>query len=155
MNDLTPLAALLAQAERQRDLALADQTKAQMASLSAQAQTDQLLNYRREYEQRWSAHFCREGQIELVRCYQGFMERLTLAVEGQARVTLQSHVRLDDLRTIVQGHELRIGALRKLMERRRAELLRDAQRDEQRGNDELAARIVWGRRNAAGRAEAS
>ena len=61
------------QAERQRDEALAEQLKAETAQRAAQAQAEQLVAYRREYEQRWSAEFCREGKIELVRCYQGFM----------------------------------------------------------------------------------
>ena len=89
MTPLQPLIALLAQTERQRDLALADQAKAQAASEAAQTQADQLLAYRREYEVRWRAQFCQEGRIELVRCYQGFVERLTQAVDQQARAALE------------------------------------------------------------------
>ena len=44
MTSPQPLIALLALTERQRDLALADQVKAQGASDAAQAQADQLLD---------------------------------------------------------------------------------------------------------------
>ena len=89
-DDLQPLALLLAQAERQRYDALAEQLKAETARRAAEAQAEQLVAYRREYEQRWSAQFCREGKIELVRCYQGFVQRLTQAVEQQQRVAATS-----------------------------------------------------------------
>ncbi len=152
MTNLQPLTALLAQAERQRDLALADQIKAQVASAAAQDQAEQLLTYRREYEQRWSAQFCREGRIELVRCYQGFIERLTQAVDAQIRVARQSSAQLERATATVREHELQVAAVKKLVERRLAEGRRDAQRHEQKQNDELAARVAWTRRTDAGRA---
>ncbi len=129
MTPLQPLIALLAQTERQRDLALADQAKAQAASEAAQAQADQLLAYRRDYEERWRAQFCQEGRIELVRCYQGFVERLTQAVDQQARAA--AHARRcssSARRTIVREHELRCAAVRKLVEQRLADSRRDGER---------------------------
>jgi len=90
MTPLQPLAALLAQSERERDMALADMQRAQLASDAADAQAQQLLEYRRDYEKRWGAQFAREGKIELVRCYQSFIERLTQAVDQQARVAEHS-----------------------------------------------------------------
>ncbi|MGZ5251903.1 MAG: flagellar FliJ family protein, partial [Caldimonas sp.] len=85
-DDLNSLRLLLAQAEAQRAEALAEQIKLEAAQRAAAAQAEQLVTYRREYEQRWSAEFCREGKIELVRCYQGFIERLSQAVEQQERI---------------------------------------------------------------------
>jgi flagellar FliJ protein len=85
-DDLQALRFLLAQAERQRDDALGAQMKAEAAERAAVDQAEQLVVYRRQYEQRWSAEFCRDGKIELVRCYQGFMERLSQAVDQQARI---------------------------------------------------------------------
>ena len=85
-DDLRSLRLLLAQAERQRDEALAEQLKLDAAWRASAAQAEQLVLYRREYEQRWSTEFCREGKIELVRCYQGFIERLSQAVEQQERI---------------------------------------------------------------------
>ena len=154
MTHLQPLNALLAQTERQRDLALADLIKAQAVHDGAQAQAEQLLTYRREYEQRWSAQFCREGRIELVRCYQGFMDRLTQAVDQQVRIARQAAAHLERATAAVREHETRLAAVSKLFERRVAEGRRQAERHEQKQNDELAARIAWANGAAAGRASA-
>lgn len=151
MTNLQPLTALLAQAERQRDLALADQLKARIAHDAAQAQAEQLQTYRREYEQRWSAQFCREGHIELVRCYQGFMERLTQAVDAQVRATRHAVAALERADATVRARELQVAAVSKLVARRIAEGRLDAQRHDQKQNDELAARVAWSRRTQAGR----
>ena len=148
MTPLQPLIALLAQTERQRDLALADQAKAQGASESAQAQADQLLNYRREYEVRWRAQFCQEGRIELVRCYQGFVERLTQAVDQQARNAEVAKTQLERATAIVREHELKLAAVRKVVEQRLADSRRAGERIDQKQTDELAARVAWGRRAA-------
>jgi flagellar FliJ protein len=148
MTTLQPLTALLAQSERQRDLALADQLKARTAHAAAEAQAAQLLAYRKEYEQRWSAEFCREGKIELVRCYQGFMERLTQAVDAQLRSAGQAAAQLERASAAVREREVQCASVRKLVERRIAEGRLQAERHEQKHHDELAARIAWGRRNA-------
>jgi flagellar FliJ protein len=144
MNDeLQPLALLLAQAERQRYDALAEQLKAETAKRAAEVQAEQLVTYRREYEQRWSAEFCREGKIELVRCYQGFIERLNQAVEQQERIAGHAAAQAERAAAIVRGHDLRATALKKLVERRVKEGDRLASGREQRQNDEHASRAAW------------
>ena len=148
MTPLQPLIALLAQTERQRDLALADQVKAQSTSEAAQVQADQLLDYRREYERRWRAQFCEEGRIELVRCYQGFIERLTQAVDQQARNAQVAKAQLERATAIVREHELKLAAVRKVVEQRLAESRRAGERVDQKQTDELAARVAWSRRAA-------
>jgi flagellar FliJ protein len=153
MNNLQPLTALLAQAERQRDLAIADRSKAPAAADAAQAQADQLIGYRREYEQRWSAEFCREGRIEMVRCYQGFMDRLTQAVDSQAHAARRSLDEFERMQLHVRELEVQCAAVRKLLERRVAEARSSADRADQKQHDELAARMAWARRDQ-GRASA-
>lgn len=148
-DDLQPLRFLLAQAERQRDEALAAQMKAEAAERAAVGQAEQLLVYRRDYEQRWSAEFCRDGKIELVRCYQGFMERLSQAVDQQARIAAQAVLQAERSTAVVQGHEMRTAALRKLIERRSGEGIRLGEQREQRQADDQAARAAWARMNAA------
>ena len=86
MNPLQPLLALMAQTERERDEAWARAQQAAQAQQAADTQVEQLLSYRREYEQRWSTQFRSEGAIELVHCYRGFMDRLTQALEQQQRI---------------------------------------------------------------------
>jgi flagellar FliJ protein len=148
-DDLHSLNVLLAQAERQRDEALAEQLKLEAARRAAETQAEQLVIYRREYEQRWSAEFCREGKIELVRCYQGFMLRLTQAVEQQQRLAQHSATQVERAVAIVRGHDVRAAALKKLLERRLQEGHHVAVRLEQKQSDEHAARVAWLRYAAA------
>jgi flagellar protein FliJ len=150
-DDLQPLALLLAQAERQRADALAEQLKAETAQRAAEAQAEQLVAYRGEYERRWSAEFCREGKIELVRCYQGFIHRLTQAVEQQRRVAANATAQAERAEAIVRGHELRAAGLKKLVERRLRESERAATLIEQKESDDRAVRAAWSRLTAPGR----
>lgn len=147
---LQPLRLLLAQAERQRDEALADQARAESLRRSAVAKADDLVTYRREYEQRWSAQFCREGRIELVRCYQGFMERLSQAVDQQARVAAQAAMQVEQISVLVRSHDMRAAGLKKLIGRRLQEAARHAERGEQAQSDERAARATWTQMNQGG-----
>ena len=149
MNDLNPLAALLAQSERQRDLALADQLKAKNDSDNAASQVLQLRDYRRDYEQRWSAQFCKEGQIQLVLCYQGFMTRLNEAIEQQTLAAELASVRHEQAVVTVRGHELQLASVRRLIERRLVERRGEVDRSDQKQTDELASRMAWSRLAAA------
>jgi flagellar FliJ protein len=144
-DDLRSLRLLLAQAESQRDAALAEQFKLEAACRDAAAQAEQLVLYRREYEARWRAEFCREGKIELVRCYQGFIERLSQAVEQQERVAGHAAAQVERAAAIMRGHDVRAAALKKLVERRLKEGERVAAGSEQRLNDEQASRAAWAR----------
>jgi len=150
MTDLQPLTILLGQHERQRDAALAEHQRAVIASDAARAQAEQLHTYRREYEERWSAQFRREGQIELVRCYQSFMERLTQAVDQQARAAEHAAAQVDRLMTVLREAELRCAAVRKLIERRTHEQRVDAERRDQKLTDEQASRAAWNRLGGGG-----
>jgi flagellar FliJ protein len=151
-EDLQPLAFLLSQAERQRYDALAEQLKAETARRAAQAQAEQLIAYRREYEQRWSAEFCREGKIELVRCYQGFVHRLTQAVEQQERAAAHAALQVEHAEAVLRGVELRVAGLKKLIERRLRQSEANDARLEQKESDDRAVRASWNRLTAPDRA---
>lgn len=150
MNPLEPLMALLAQAERERDQAWAEAQRTALAHQTAAAQADQLLTYRREYEERWSRQFRSEGRIELVRCYQGFIERLTQAVQQQQQIAAQAAAHCERQRVHLAEHEVRVASVRKLIERRRQELRLSADRIEQKQTDEFGSRIAWSHANALG-----
>ena len=150
MNDLQPLTVLLGHNERQRDAALAAHQRAQAASADAAAQAVQLLGYRRDYEQRWGAQFCREGKIELVHCYQSFMERLTRAIDHQTRLAEQAALQLERALTTLRESELRCASVRKLIDRRLQEHRLAADRREQKQSDEHASRAAWNRLGATG-----
>jgi flagellar FliJ protein len=148
-DDLQSLRLLLAQAEAQRDEARAEQMKLDAARRASMLQAEQLVAYRREYEQRWSAEFCREGKIELVRCYQGFIVRLTQAVEQQGRIAVNAAAQAEHAAAIVRGHDVRAAALKKLVERRVQDSRRAAAGLEQKQSDEHATRAAWVRFAAA------
>jgi flagellar FliJ protein len=143
MNPLQPLMALLAQTERERDEAWAQTQHAAQAQQTAAAQAEQLLTYRREYEQRWSTQFRTEGRIELVHCYQGFMARLTQAVDQQRRIAEHAAAQLESARVALCEHEVRVASVRKLIERRSQELRLSAERIEQKQTDEFGSRTAW------------
>jgi len=145
MPALQPLKALLERTESERDAALAEHRRARAANETAQAQAEQLLAYRREYEQRWGERFSREGKIELVRCYQGFMERLTQAVEAQARAAQHAVRQLEASQARLLEHEMRVASVRKLIERRIHEAQQQAARREQKRHDEASSRHAWQR----------
>ena len=145
MTDLQPLTLLLGQRERQRDAALAEHQRAVLASEAAAAQAAQLLTYRREYEQRWGEQFKREGQIELVRCYQSFTERLTQAVEQQTLMADLATKRVEAALLALRESELRCASVRKLIERRTVEHRLSAERRDQKQTDEQASRAAWNR----------
>ncbi len=145
MTDVQTLTVLLGQNERQRDAAIAEHQRAQGAADAARDQAEQLRAYRREYEQRWSAQFRREGKIELVHCYQSFMQRLTQAVEQQSRVAEHAAQQVEHALSALRDTELRCASVRKLIERRVAELRIAEERRDQKQTDEAATRAAWNR----------
>lgn len=158
MSPLQPLMILLGQAERERDDLAAACQRATAAQQTAATQAEQLLTYRREYEQRWAHQFRTDGRMELVNCYRGFMERLTVAVEQQRRVAAQAETELALARSALRDGEVRVASVRKLIERRVAEAHTAAQRREQKNCDEFASRASWNQQqqpHAAGLAGAT
>ena len=150
MPDLHALTVLLAQNLRQRDAAIAEHLRAQAASRAAAAQAEQLRTYRHEYAQRWRTQFAVKGQIEVVHCYQIFMDRLTQAVEHQTRIEANAAQQVTHALAALTAAELRCASVRKLIERRTLEHRLAAERREQKHSDEFAARAAWNRRSANG-----
>lgn len=144
MNPMQPLFALLTQTEHERDQAWAEAQAAAQAHQTAAAQVEQLLVYRREYENRWSNQFRTEGRIELVHCYRGFMDRLTQALEQQQTVAAYAQTQMESTRAKLAEQEMRVASVRKLIERRQQELRLLGDRQEQKQTDEFGSRMTWG-----------
>lgn len=149
MNDTQPLMALLSHAERERDEALAHRQRMREALDAARTQAEQLLAYRRDYEQRWAERFAQAGQVQLLHSYHGFVTRLTQAIEHQDRVVVQAERQLERAAETLQQQELRVASVLKLIERRIAEIEKTSAQREQRALDELASRAAWNRLAAA------
>lgn len=150
MTPMQPLLSLLAHTERERNDAMAEAKRIEFEHRQALRQAEQLLAYRRDYELRWSGHFSQSGGIDIVQCYQGFVARLGQAIDAQERVTQLAAQRLERAQAAWQEQEMRVAAVRKLIERRTRESRGIADRLEQKQLDEHAARLLWGRAAGAG-----
>jgi flagellar FliJ protein len=139
---MNALLTLLRQAEEERDRCAAAWSVASNNHTAIEAQYEQLLAYRREYEMRWIHQFSEQGQMELVRSYHGFMVRLTQAVEHQLGTVQSAASRAQQARAQLLSHEMRVASVRKLIERRQHLARADAGRRGQKFNDEMAARVV-------------
>jgi flagellar FliJ protein len=144
-----PLNVLLEQAERERDDALARQQRAEAALRGAEQQAGQLTAYRGECERRWGERLRGGTTPTLMHCHLGFMARLQSAVELQDDVVRRGRAELERCRQHTLAQELRVAAVRKLIERREAALARQAQRSEQKMFDEIATRAAWNRLSGA------
>ena len=141
------LLTLLEQAERARDEGQAALQQAEQSARDLQEQAQQLTQYHSEYDARNPARNGRAAPIELLRCHLGFMQRLQ---QAQAQQQAQLHAAQQRVTQRIQalvGLEMRVAAIRKLLERREKEQRTVKQRQEQRGNDEASQQRAWSRRH--------
>lgn len=138
---------LLERAEAERDDALAKLQELQRQAEAAQAQAQQLGQYRSDYQQRWTQQFARQTTIDIVGHYQNFGQRLDQAIAQQGAVSQFAQQRVERAREALRDLELRVASVRKLIERRQGELRRSAQRREQKATDEQAARAALAQMN--------
>ena len=129
-----------AEAERNRALAALNQTRTRCEAARAQAQ--QLDAYRADYQQRWAVQFARGAALEIVRCYQGFSERLETAIAQQGHAVVQAQAAQARAGDMLTAHELRVASVRKLIERRAQAQRQMAAQREQKADDEQAMRMA-------------
>ena len=140
MTAIQPLLLVLDAAEKARDEALSMLEGGQRQYDAARQQAQSLNDWRRDYQQRWQKQFQQVGGMEIMRCYQDFMGRLTDAQAEQDRRVEQARERLDRLRLELIDREKRVAAVSQLIDRRLLEQRRKEQRQEQKATDEIAAR---------------
>lgn len=134
------LATMLELAEADRDQALARVVQADERARRAQQQDDTLLAYRDDYRRRAPGQGGQSASIELLRCHQGFMERLDMAITQQRAERERLAAEVADQRQQLLAQEQRVAAVRKLMERRTLDQSRVMARQDQRHADENAQR---------------
>lgn len=140
VDSIALLQTLLERAESERNNALAVLRQAEAVHAQAQAQAQHLHTYRQEFDQRWTLRFQQAGARELLDCRHNFGERLGQAISGQQQAVDSHDKRMRLAREALLAREQRVAAVRKLIERRAAELGRLAERRDQRANDETAQR---------------
>ena len=142
MSGLESLLLVLGAAQKERDAALSALEAARQAHEAARQQAQSLHDWRRDYQQRWQGQFQQSGGVEIVRCYQDFMNRLGDAVSEQDRRVGNTEQQLARARALLIERERRVAAVAQLIERREAERLQKQARQEQKATDEMAARSV-------------
>lgn len=140
MSNLSPLLLVLEAAEKARDAAVADMEGARKAYDAARQQSQSLVDWRREYQNKWQSQFRQTGGMEIMRCYQDFMQRLGEAVSDQDIRVEQARAYMERCREQLIERERKVAAVVQLMERRHAELQLAHNRREQKATDEVAAR---------------
>ncbi len=143
-STLSPLLLVLEAAEKARDAAVADLERARKAYEAARQQSQALIDWRREYQERWQSQFRQTGGMEIMRCYQDFMQRLGEAVSDQDKRVEQAHVYMARCREQLIERERKVAAVTQLLERRQAELQIAQNRRDQKATDEMAARAGRG-----------
>jgi flagellar FliJ protein len=131
---------LLEHVERQRDAVAAQAQRAARAVEAAQQQSRQLNDYRGQYEQRWHAQFRQQGTAEILDCYQGFTARLGQAIGQQEQVVVNARAQSARMDGLLRQHEIKLASIRKLIERRVAEVQIATNKREQKQTDEAATR---------------
>ena len=141
-TSLQTLSILLERAQAERDEALKAWQEMQLRAAQARQQAEQLTSYRSEYQQRWTQQFSRQGTMDIVGCYQNFGGKLDQAIDSQSALTQHADVRVERARALMAEKEMRLAAIGKLIERRRLEMGRAANRQEQKQSDEQSARTA-------------
>ena len=139
MSTLNALTVAVEVASRKRDEARRLLQDAQGAQQAAQDQLNQLQGYARETEGRWGMRADAAVQPEVMFHHYQFMDRLGHAVGLQTGVVSDHASRVQDATRTLLEAELRLASLRKVLERRRAEVALQQQRREQKQTDERAA----------------
>ncbi|MFT7723368.1 MAG: flagellar export protein FliJ [Roseateles sp.] len=134
------LTLLLQRAEDERDAAAQLLHGARAQADAARTQHGQLTGYRQDYQQRWTQTFTQTATMDIVGCYRSFGQRLDQAIDAQGRAADHADQRQARARDALREAELRVTALRQLIQRRQAEADKITQRREQRASDEFAAR---------------
>lgn len=141
MSSLNGLQVAIDLATRQRDDA--GQALAQVVRRFEQAclQRDQLRSYAADTASRWSVAAQANAQPQIVSHYYQFMERLEQTIEMQQGALDAVQRQREAARQVLLEAEVRMAGLKRLLDKRRAEMARLQQQREQRQSDEWAAQM--------------
>ena len=140
MSATQSLLIVLEAAEKARDEAVAVHEARRKTYEAARQQAQSLTDWRRDYQNRWQAQFRQSGGMEIVRCYQDFMQRLGDTVGAQDQQVAQAQALMERARLELVERERRVAAVSKLIEKRVLEQRTRQARQEQKATDEVASR---------------
>lgn len=134
---------LLQHEQRHCDQAQLALRRADEANQRALAQHEQLQSYRCEYQARWAQRLRAGSPVAIVLHYRSFMQRLDQALTMQSRQAEVATRHAAQARQRLLDCERRVASVRKLLERRGAELAQRSRQLEQKASDEQAQRRRW------------
>jgi flagellar FliJ protein len=149
MERIELLNTLLERETQRRDAAIVELREAAAQAQAAREQAESLVAYRADYRKRWQAQFAQRAAIEILHCYQGFVDRLEHAIGAQQSVVDQAASREQAALQRLQHREIKVATVKRLIERRVLAGAQREQRREQKTLDEAAQRVAWGRHAAA------
>ncbi len=130
-------------ATQRRDTALVAAQQADTACRHLAEQSRQLAGYRNDTRGRSPLANGKSSTIDLLRCHDGFMQRLEQAVTLQQQSLAAAERRAATLRDALLALEQRVSSVRKLVERRTLAEERIEARRDQRMADEAATQQAW------------
>jgi len=137
------LAAAIAAAQRQRDLARRDLARQHQGLHAAQAQMAQLQSYTHEMQQRWGAQPGQRLPCELLRHHQQFMERMAHASALQTSALQAQHGQVQAAQNTLAASELRLSSLRQLAgQRQRAQAAQRSRHAQQQADERSALQFL-------------
>lgn len=134
------LLTLLQHETSERDRAAAALQRAREAAERARMQAEQLQQYRRDYQGRWSPQARGHSSVELLHSFRAFMQRLDDAMAQQHDQVSMLDAQCARAQAALHACERRLASLRVLIERRHALALQQQRRREQKELDEFALR---------------
>jgi flagellar FliJ protein len=140
MSANSSLLVVLESAQKSRDEAVAGLEGGKRAYEAARQQAQSLFDWRGEYQQRWQSQFRQVGGMEIMRCYQDFMQRLAEAISDQDKRVEQARLYMERCKALLIERERKVAAVAQLMDRRLVELQTKQNRQDQKATDEVAAR---------------
>lgn len=149
MSSLNAFLVAVEMAERKRDQARQALQDVKQARQAAQEQLNQLENYAQETQNRWGMRANATVQPQVMFHHYQFMDRLSHAIGLQTGVVGDHSLRVENATRVLLETELRLAALKKVVEKRRRDLEALQMRREQKQTDERAAQQLHQTRNAA------
>ncbi|CAM3566103.1 flagellar export protein FliJ [Paracidovorax anthurii] len=149
MASLNAFLVAVEMAERQRDAARQTLQDMQRARHASEMQLQQLQNYAQETEGRWGMRADAVVKPEVMGHHYQFMDRLGHAMGLQGNVVGEQEGRVRAAGQALLEAELRVAALRKVVEKRRRDIEQAEARRDQKQTDERAA-LRFGKSPGAG-----
>lgn len=140
MKRLELLRLLLEREQKRRDDAQSALRAAFGNAETQQQQADGLTSYRGDYQKKWTAQFAQSAQMEILRCYHGFMARLDQAITQQQAVVAHAQRGIEAARQRLLEREIRVATVERLIERRVQSQARVEDSRDQKNLDEMAQR---------------